>query len=128
MATKLTKEDLKNRSFIVPPSVRKAAKKGLELRRIHGRGGLSVKEASKMGINSGVTTAKALMSGKVSYDIIERMNRYFPRHASDAKAKGDKSRGFWGDDGNPSSGYIAFLLWGGAAGKRWVSSILKDLD
>jgi hypothetical protein len=107
---KLTKEDLKNRTFDVPSSVRKAAKKGLELRRKHGRGGLSVKEAHKMGINSGVTTAKALMMGKVSYDIIERMNRYFPRHAGDADAKGDPSRGFWGDDGNPSAGYMANLI------------------
>jgi hypothetical protein len=125
---KPTKEDLKNRSFDVPPSVRKAAKKGLELRRKHGRGGLSVKEASKMGINSGVTTAKALMTGKVSYDIIERMNRYFPRHASHADAKGDPSRGFWGDDDNPSAGYVANLIWGSDAGKRWVSSIFQGLN
>jgi len=128
MATKLTKADLKNRRFDVPPSVRKAAKKGLELRRIHGRGGLSVKEASKMGINSGVTTAKALMSGKVSYDIIERMNRYLSRTANHAEAKGDKSRGFWGNDDNPSNGWIAHLIWGGEAGKRWVASIFEGLD
>lgn len=125
---KLTKDDLKNRSFDVPLSVQKAAKKGLELRRKHGRGGLSVKEASKMGINSGVTTAKALLTGKVSYDIIERMNRYFPRHAGDADAKGDPSRGFWGNDANPSNGWIAWLIWGSDAGKRWVGEIFKGLD
>ncbi len=125
---KAAKTALQNRSFDVPPSVRKAAKKGLELRKKFGRGGLSVKEASKMGINSGVTTAKALMSGKVSYDIIERMNRYFPRHASDADAKGDPSRGFWGNDENPSNGWIAWLIWGGSAGKRWVEGVLKGLD
>lgn len=120
------KTALKNRMFDVPPSVRKAARKGLELRRKHGRGGLSVKEASKMGINSGVTTAKALASGRVSYDIIERLSRYFPRHASDADAKGDESRGFWGNDDNPSNGWIAWQIWGGEAGKRWVESLLKD--
>jgi hypothetical protein len=124
----LTKADLKNRTFDVPPSVRKAAKKGLELRRKHKRGGLSVKEAATMGINSGVTTAKALMTGKVSYDIIERMNRYFPRHAGDADAKGDPSRGFWGDDQNPSNGWIAHLIWGGTSGKRWVEGIFAELD
>ncbi len=75
-----------------------------------------------------MTTAKALMSGKVSYDIIERMNRYFPRHASDAKAKGDPSRGFWGDDDNPSAGWIAWLIWGSDSGKRWVASIFEGLD
>ncbi len=122
------KTALKNRSFDVPPSVRKAAKKGLELRRIHGRGGLSIQEASKLGIGSGVARARDLIKGSISFDTVKRMHGYFSRSADDAKAKGDKSRGFWGDDANPSSGYIAFLLWGGAAGKRWVESILKDLD
>lgn len=114
------KTALSNRTFEVPPSVRKAAKKGLELRRKFGRGGMSVKEASEQGINSGVTTAKALASGKVSFDIIKRMHGYLSRTASQAKAEG------WGDDEKPSNGYIANLLWGASAGKRWVSSILSD--
>jgi hypothetical protein len=122
------KTALKSKTFDVPPSVRKAAKKGLELRRIHGRGGLSIQEASKLGIGSGVARARDLIKGSISFDTVKRMHGYFSRSADDAKAEGDKSRGFWGDDTKPSAGYIAFLLWGGAAGKRWVEGILAGLD
>ena len=123
-----TKTALSNTDFDVPTSVRKAAKKGLELRREFKRGGLSIKEASKQGIGSGVTTAKALVKGKIGFELVKRMSGYFSRHASDAKASGDESSGFWGKDENPSAGWIAHLIWGGAAGKRWVESILDGVD
>jgi hypothetical protein len=42
------------------------------------------------------------------------MKGYFARHRGDKKAKG------WGDNNNPSPGYIAWLLWGGDAGDRWA--------
>lgn len=106
----------------------KAAIKGLKLREEFGRGGLSIQEASKQGIGSGVARARDLVKGKVSLETVKRMRGYFSRHAIDAKAKGDESRGFWGDDKNPSAGYVAHLLWGGDAGKRWVNSILKNID
>ena len=44
----------KSKSFVVPQSVRAAAKRGLELRKKHGRGGLSAKQAKKEGVGSGV--------------------------------------------------------------------------
>jgi len=47
-----TLSELKKTSFEVPASVRKAAAKGLELRKEFGRGGLSIQEASKQGIGS----------------------------------------------------------------------------
>lgn len=120
--------ELKKTSFEVPASVRKAAAKGLELRKEFNRGGLSIQEASKQGIGSGVARARDLIKGKVSFDTVKRMRGYFSRHAVDSKAKGDESRGFWGKDSNPSSGYIAWLLWGGDPAKRWVESILKNIE
>ena len=120
--------ELKKTSFDVPASVRKAAAKGLELRAKFNRGGLSIQEASKQGIGSGVARARDLIQGKVSLETIKRMRSYFARHAIDAKAKGDESRGYWGQDGNPSAGYVANLLWGGDAGKRWVETILKGIE
>lgn len=120
--------ELKKTSFEVPASVRKAAAKGLKLREEFGRGGLSIQEASKQGIGSGVARARDLVKGKVSFETVKRMRSYFARHAIDAKAKGDESRGFWGDDSNPSAGWIAHLLWGGDSGKRWVETILKNVD
>ena len=113
-----TLADLKKTSFEVPASVRKAAAKGLELRKEFGRGGLSTQEASKQGIGSGVARARDLIKGKVSLETVKRMRSYFARHAVDAKAKGDESRGYWGKDSNPSAGYIAWLLWGGSAGEN----------
>lgn len=123
-----TLAELKKTSFEVPVSVRKAAAKGLELRKEFGRGGLSIQEASKQGIGSGVARARDLVKGKVSFETVKRMRSYFARHAADSKAKGDESRGYWGKDSNPSAGYIAWLLWGSYAGERWVNSILKNID
>jgi hypothetical protein len=122
-----TLADLKKTSFEVPASVRKAAEKGLMLRKEFGRGGLSIQEASKQGIGSGVARARDLIKGKVSFETVKRMRSYFARHAVDSKAKGDESRGFWGNDSNPSSGWIAWQLWGGSAGEKWVNGILKNI-
>ena len=41
-------------SFSPPSSVRAAARRGLELRKKHGKGGLTTQEAGKQGIGSGV--------------------------------------------------------------------------
>lgn len=113
-------------SYTVPKSVRAAANKGLALRLKFGRGGLSTQEAGKLGIGSGVARARDLANGKVSLDTIKRMKAYFSRHASDKDAKGSDGAGYWGDDKNPSAGWIANLLWGGVSGEKWVNEILKD--
>jgi hypothetical protein len=81
------------------------AEKGLRLRADFGRGGTSV----------GVGRARQLASRKpVSPDIVKRMASYFARH------KVDKRAANFGDDSNPSAGYVAWLLWGGDAGKEWA--------
>lgn len=120
------KKAIKPDSYVVPEDVRKSAAKGLELRKKFGRGGMSPSEAREEGIWSGVNTAKALISGKINRSLAERMKRYFTRHASDAEAKGDESRGFWGKDSNPSAGWIAHHIWGGNSGRSWVNGL--DLD
>jgi hypothetical protein len=123
-----TLADLKKTSFEVPASVRKAAAKGLELRKEFGRGGLSIQEAAEQGIWSGVATARELIKGRIGLRLLKRMKAYHARHAIDAKAKGNESRGFWGNDSNPSAGYIADLIWGGSAGEKWVNGILKNIS
>ncbi len=47
------------------------------------------------------------------------MYSYFKRHTIDKQAKN------FGDDKNPSPGYVAWLLWGGDAGYAWVKGIMK---
>lgn len=91
--------------FVPPQAVRNNAKRGLELRQKHGRGGTAV----------GVARARDLSNGKaLSLDTLKRMNSYFARHEVDKKGEG------WGVD---SAGYIAWLLWGGDAGRSWAKSI-----
>jgi hypothetical protein len=104
-------------SFSPPSSVRAAARRGLELRKKHGKGGLTTQEAGKQGIGSGVARATTLASGKsVSYAMIKRMAAFFSRHA----------KNFSG--GEDDAGYIAGLLWGGSAGRAWANKIIKMVE
>jgi len=48
--------------------MRNNAKRGLELRKKYGRGGLSTQEAGKQGIGSGVARASDIVSGSLSLD------------------------------------------------------------
>ena len=96
-----------NPGLIPPPEVAAAAKRGLELRETFGRGGTSV----------GVQRARQLAERRsVSIRDIVKMSAFFARHAVD---KASRSH-VWGDEKNPSAGYIAWLLWGGEPGRRWV--------
>lgn len=96
--------------FVPPQQVRANAKRGLELRKKHNRGGTEV----------GVARARDLSNGAaLSLDTIKRMNSYFARHEVDKKGEG------WGVD---SAGYIAWLLWGGDAGWSWAKGILRQQE
>jgi len=109
----------KEESYKPPQSVQNAAQLGLDLREEFKRGGTAV----------GVARARDLSNAKnISLDTIKRMVSYFARHAVDAEAKGDKSRGFWEDKKNPSAGWIAWLLWGGDPGKKWAESIYSRVE
>ena len=100
-----------NDPWAPPRDVRDAAALGLELRRKFGRGGTEV----------GVARARDLSNGKrIPPDTINRMLSYFARHEVDKQADG------WGNESDPSTGYIAWLLWGGDAGLRWAKGIEKE--
>lgn len=100
-------------NFSPPPAVRKAAALGLELREKFNRGGTEV----------GVSRARDLSNGKsLPKETIGRMVSYFARHEVDKKGKD------WANRSNPSAGYIAWLLWGGDAGKSWADGIWKKVD
>ena len=64
-----------------PPAVQAAAKRGLELRREHKRGGWDSRQAHAGGMGSGVVRAQTLTAGRrVSMDTIRRMRSFFARH------------------------------------------------
>lgn len=111
-----------DKSGYKPPSgVRSAAKRGLELREKWGRGGIDNSEASAEGIGSGVQRATNLKNGdSISLATIKRMKSFFSRHQKNYNPDKKES------DGGPTAGTIAWLLWGGNAGKAWVESILSS--
>jgi hypothetical protein len=101
-------------SFAPPAAVRSAARRGLELRKKHGKGGLTTQEAGKQGIGSGVARAGDLAGGsKISFATIKRMSAFFSRHEKNKSG------------GENDAGYIAWLLWGGDAGRAWANRIIK---
>lgn len=100
--------------MIPPAAVAAAAKKGLALREKFGRGGTEV----------GVERAKGLAARKaVTDDDVTTISSYFARHEVDKDAKSHE----WGDDRDPSAGYVAWLLWGGDAGRKWADGLKAKL-
>lgn len=95
------------------------AKRGLELRKEYGRGGTSI----------GVARANQLVNKeRLSPDTVLRMYSFFSRHEVDKQGRGFNS----GEEGYPSAGKIAWLLWGGDAGFSWSTSkrnqIMKERE
>ncbi len=98
-----------------PAAVAAAAKKGLDLREKFNRGGTEV----------GVKRAHDLAARKaVTAEDVTHISSYFARHTVDKAAKAHE----WGDDADPSAGYIAWLLWGGDPGRKWVDELKAKLD
>jgi len=104
-----------DRMYTIPKGVSSEAKRGLEWRKEHKRGGTSV----------GMNTARTLADGgQIGIKKVRHIAKYFPRHEVDKKGKGYKP----GEDGYPSAGRIAWALWGGDAAKKWASAIVERED
>lgn len=99
--------------YLSPPQeVAQAFEKGLALREKFGRGSTHI----------GISLAKELVQGSdLDPKTIMRMSSYFARHAIDKQARN------FGNDENPSKGYIAWLLWGGDVGQKWANEIKEKL-
>jgi len=104
-----------NPGLIPPEDVAAAAKRGLELREKFHRGGTSV----------GVHRARQLAQGRpLSMRDVVAMSGYFARHEVDKASMSHE----WGDETDPSAGYIAWLLWGGESGRRWADALKARLS
>lgn len=96
------------------------ALRGLKYREEFGRGGTAVGVARARDIGNMVS---------LSPDTIGRMNSFFARHRVDLDAVGARS----GDEGYPSAGAIAWMLWGGdpnnpdGAGAAWAARKAEEL-
>lgn len=98
-------------SFEPTNEMSEEAKLGLKWREEYGRGGTEV----------GVARARDISNKRnLSFDTVKRMNSYFARHQVDKEASGWNQ----GEEGFPSAGRIAWLLWGGDAGADWAKRIV----
>lgn len=104
-------------------SAASSAARGLELRKKNkGKGGLNVQQAHKQGIGSGVARAVSLKNRKtLSPSTVRRMKAFFDRHEKNKGASGGKSL-------SQDKGYVAWLLWGGDAGRAWANKVCRQMD
>ena len=100
-------------SFKPTSGMKTEAKKGLDWRKEHGRGGTRI----------GIARARDIVNNKeLPLRTVKRMYSFFARHEVDKKAQGFRP----GEDGFPSNGRIAWALWGGDAGFRWSKRIVES--
>ena len=94
--------------------MKEEARKGLDWRKEHGRGGTRV----------GLERANQIVNGEnLSDETIKRMFSFFSRHEVDKKAEGFRQ----GEKGYPSNGRIAWALWGGDAGYSWSKRLVEQM-
>lgn len=104
------KKDGGEKTFTPPAGVQSAARHALKL--------IEDGKAGDGFTSVGRGRAHQLANGEsVSMTVIKKMHSYFARHNVDKKGKG------WGKD---SPGYVAWLAWGGDAGRKWVNGIMRD--
>lgn len=99
-----------------PEGVRAAARKAIRFKEDG--------KANGAGTSVGWTRAGQLARGEtLSLSTVKRMYSYFSRHEVDKQGKD------WGNQANPSNGYIMWLAWGGDAGFSWSRSIVnREMD
>ena len=112
-------------NFRPPASVAKEAIIGLQYReKAGGRGGLTSRQASEAGVGSGVQRAASLRYRQnQSPETIRRMVAFFSRHEANKEVKPEFKDTPWKDRGK-----VAWLLWGGDAGRAWAQKILSQME
>lgn len=95
-----------------------AARRGLRLREKFNRGGTQV----------GVHRAQQLSQRHLlDAKDVKSMHSFFARHEVDKDGTGPGKAHRWNSDRDPSAGFIAWLLWGGTAGKVWAAQKIRAL-
>lgn len=107
-----TDELAKAEGYSPPAGARAAARKAIKFKEDG--------KATGAGTSVGWTRAGQLARGEtLSLSTVKRMYSYFSRHEVDKKGKD------WGNQANPSNGYIMWLAWGGDAGFSWSRRIVN---
>ena len=95
-----------------PDPVRAAALKGLELSHAN-----NYTSASGIGL---VRAMQLVVEPTIWSRSVQRMSRYFDRHEVDKNARN------FGNDADPSRGYMAWLNWGGNPGQAWADRLVAQ--
>jgi hypothetical protein len=95
--------------YDVPSEVRAAAQQGLGWREEYGRGGTA----------SGVRTARALVSGRVTPELVITIAAWWARFA---EIDGPMEE----EDGTPTALAIARALWGGDTARGWADGLADE--
>jgi hypothetical protein len=107
-----TDEVSKAEGYSPPAGARSAARRAIKFKEDG--------KATGAGTQVGWTRAGQLARGEtISLSTVKRMYSYFSRHEVDKKGKD------WGNNSNPSNGYIMWLAWGGDAGFSWSRGIVN---
>ena len=109
-----TDEDIdKAEGYSAPAAAAAAARKAIKFKEDG--------KATGAGTAVGWTRARQLANGeRLSLSTVKRMYSYFSRHEVDKKGKD------WGNQSNPSKGYVMWLAWGGDAGFSWSRKIVNQ--
>jgi hypothetical protein len=110
-------EKYKHINFKPPAGAASDAKKAIRWKEEHGsqvKGGTAV----------GWTRARQLVDGdEMSVETVRRMYKFFQRHEKNKAVKPEFRDEPWRDNG-----YVAWLIWGGDAGKRWAEKLWNQME
>jgi len=98
-----------------PQGARRAAQRGLDLRKAGHRGGTA----------EGARTAGALVKGEVGETLARKLVRWFARFGGANLDEARRKPG-WGSTSDPSPYYVAWLLWGGDSGHAWSRRLRRE--
>jgi hypothetical protein len=110
-------EKYKHINFKPPSGATNQAKKAIKWKDEHGsqvKGGTAV----------GWTRASQLSKGDpMSPETVKRMYKFFQRHEKNKAVNPEFKDEPWRDNG-----YVAWLIWGGDAGKRWAEKLWNQME
>lgn len=100
------------RVYTVPRGAQVTAARALKNMERHERGGTDV---------SRHTAALLASGGKIDFEKLRHISRYFSRHSDDRFSDRFDPR----EDGTPSAEHITWDMWGGDAAQKWTESIIN---
>lgn len=103
--------------FKPPAGAASAAKRAIRWKKEHG-------SAVQGGTQVGWTRASQLVKGDpLSPETVRRMYKFFQRHEKNKAVKPEFKDEPWRDNG-----YVAWLIWGGDAGKSWAETKWNQME